>query len=56
MENKRIKKSVSHFVLSQEEKAALIQAKIARTEAHIQSLAVLTKQLETARGSKYPSR
>jgi hypothetical protein len=56
MENKRIKKTVSHFVLSQEEKVALIEAKIARTEAQIQSLAVLAKQLGTARGSKYSSR
>ena len=55
MERKRIK-PMSHFVLSQEEKVALIEAKIARTEEYIRSLAELAKAKDPARGSKYPSR
>ena len=49
-------KTMPQFVLSQDEKLALIEAKIARTEAHIQSLAALVEQQKTARGSKYSSR
>ena len=55
MEVKSIK-TLSHFVLSPEEKVALIEAKIARTEAHIRSLAALVEKQKTARGSKYSSR
>ena len=44
------------FILSQDEKVALIEAKIARTEAYLKSLAALAKKQETARGSKYSSR
>ena len=55
MERKRIK-PMSHFVLSQEEKVALIEAKIARTEEYIRSLAALAEKQATARGAKYPSR
>jgi hypothetical protein len=53
---KKIKKDVSHFVLSHEEKEALMQAKIQRAEAHVQALAELAKLKTSARGSKYPSR
>lgn len=55
MEQKSIK-SMSHFTLSQEEKVALIEAKIARTEAQLKSLAVLAEKQRAARGSKYTTR
>jgi len=55
MERKSIK-TMPQFILSQDEKTALIEAKIARTEAHIKSLAALAEKLSTARGSKYSSR
>jgi hypothetical protein len=49
-------KSVSHFVLSKEEKVALIEAKMARVEAQVKALAELAKATDSARGSKYPTR
>ena len=55
MESKSIR-TLQHFVLSPEEKVALIEAKIARTEAHIKSLATLVEKQKVARGSKYSSR
>ena len=55
MERKSIK-TMPHFILSQEEKVALMEAKIARAEAHIRSLAALAEKQKTARGSKYSSR
>jgi hypothetical protein len=58
MKHKSIK-TMPQFILSQEEKVALIEAKIARTEAHIRSLtdlATLVEKQKTARGSKYSSR
>ncbi len=55
-EIKKIRKDVSHFVLSQEEKIALMEAKIQRAEAHVQALADLAKIKASARGSKYSSR
>jgi hypothetical protein len=53
---KKIKKEVSHFVLSHEEKVALMEAKIQRAEAHVQALAELAKLKTSARRSKYPPR
>jgi hypothetical protein len=53
---RKSKKEFSHFVLSQEAKAALVEAKIARVEAQIKSLAELAKAKASARGSKYPTR
>ena len=55
MERKTIKE-FSHFVLSKEEKVALIEAKIARVEAQVKALAELATAKESARGSKYSSR
>jgi hypothetical protein len=55
MERKSIKE-FSHFVLSREEKVALMEAKIARAEAQVKALAELAKAKESARGSKYPTR
>ena len=55
MERKSIK-TISHFTLSQEEKVALIEAKIARTEEYIKSLAALAEKQAVARGSKYSPR
>lgn len=55
MKQKSIK-LMPQFILSQDEKTALIEAKIARTEAHIKSLAALVEKQKTARGSKYSSR
>ncbi len=55
-EIKKIRKDVSHFVLSQEEKVALMEAKIQRAEAHVRALADLAKIKASARGSKYSSR
>jgi hypothetical protein len=49
-------KTLSHFILSPEEKVALIEAKIARTQEHIKSLAALVEKQNAARGSKYSSR
>jgi hypothetical protein len=53
---RKIKKEFSHFVLSQEDKVALMEAKIARAEAQIKSLAELATAKNSARGSKYSSR
>jgi len=57
MERKSIK-TMPQFILSSDEKVALLEAKIARAEAHIKALAELAKleELKTARGSKYSSR
>jgi hypothetical protein len=55
MESKRIK-PMPQFILSQDEKLALIEAKIARTEAYIKSLVALAEKQEATRGSKYSSR
>ena len=55
MERKSIK-TVPQFILSQDEKIALIEAKIARTEAHIKSLVALAEKQAATRGSKYPTR
>ena len=55
MKEKSIK-TLSHFVLSPEEKVALVEAKIARTEAYIKSLAALAEKQRVARGSKYTPR
>jgi len=55
MERKSIKE-LSHFVLSPEDKVALVEAKIARVEAQVKALAELAKAQESARGSKYSSR
>jgi hypothetical protein len=49
-------KTLPQFILSQDEKVALIEAKIARTEALVKSLATLAEQQRVARGSKYSSR
>ena len=46
-------KELSHFTLSHEEKVALIEAKVARTEAYLKSLAALVEKQNAARGSKY---
>lgn len=53
---KKIRKDASQFVLSQEEKIALMEAKIQRAEAHAKALADLAKLKASARGSKYSSR
>lgn len=55
MERRNIKE-MSHFVLSQEDKVALMEAKIERAQAQIKALAELAKAKESARGSKYSSR
>jgi len=55
-EIKKIRKDVSHFVLSGEEKVALLEAKIQRAEAHVRALAELVKLQDAARGSKYSAR
>jgi hypothetical protein len=57
MQRKSIKE-MPQFILSQEEKVALVEAKIARAEEHIKALAELAKleELKSARGSKYSSR
>ena len=55
MEHKSIKE-LSHFILSREEKVALMEAKIARAEAQVTALADVAKATESARGSKYSSR
>jgi len=55
-ELKKIRKDVSHFVLSGEEKVALLEAKIQRAEAHVRALAELVKLQDAARGSKYSAR
>ena len=54
MERKN-KKEFSHFVLSSEDKVALIEAKVARVEAQVKALAELATAKNSARGSKYPS-
>ena len=54
---KKIRKDISHFILSNEEKVAIMEAKIQRAEAHVKALAELAKlQQKSARGSKYTSR
>jgi hypothetical protein len=53
---RKIKKEFSHFVLSPEDKAALLEAKVARVEAQIKALAELATAKNSARGSKYSSR
>ena len=55
MERKSINE-MPQFILSQDEKIALIEAKIARTEAQIKSLVALAEKQQATRGSKYPSR
>ena len=55
MERKSIKQ-LPQFILSQEEKVALMEAKMARAEAHIKALADMAQSKESARGSKYSSR
>jgi uncharacterized coiled-coil protein SlyX len=55
MERKSIKE-FSHFVLSQDEKIALVEAKMTRVEAQVKALAELAKAQASARGSKYPPR
>ena len=56
MENKINKREYSQFVLSREEKVALMEAKLARAEAQVKALAEIAKAKESARGSKYASR
>jgi hypothetical protein len=46
-------KQLSHFVLSPEEKVALVEAKLARTEALVKSLATLAEKQRVARRLKY---
>ena len=53
---RKSKKEFSHFVLSHEDKAALIEAKVARVEAQVKALAELVKAKDSARGSKYSPR
>ena len=55
MNHKSIK-DFPQFILSQEDKVALMEAKIARAEAQVKALAELAKAKESARGSKYSSR
>jgi hypothetical protein len=55
MEQKSIK-LMPQFILSQDEKLALMEAKIARAEAQVKALAELAKAKDSARGSKYSSR
>jgi tetrahydromethanopterin S-methyltransferase subunit A len=52
---RKSKKEFSHFVLSSEDKVALIEAKMKRVEAQMKALAELAKAKDSARGSKYPS-
>ena len=53
MERKSIK-DLPHFVLSHEDKVALLDAKMKRVEAQVKALAELAKAQASARGSKYP--
>ena len=53
--DRKIKKEFSHFVLSQEDKVALIEAKMQRVEAQVKALAELATAKNSARGSKYSS-
>lgn len=53
---KKIRKDASQFVLSHEEKTALMEAKIQRAEAHVRALADLAKLKVSARGLKYRPR
>ena len=55
MERKNIKE-LSHFILSPEDKVALMTAKVARAEAQVKALAELAKAKSSARGSKYSPR
>ena len=52
---KKNAQDASQFVLSQEEKIALMEAKIRRAEAHVKALAKLANLHASARGSKYSS-
>jgi len=58
MSHKINKNEYSQFILSREEKVALMEAKVARAEAQVKALAeiVKVKAKESARGSKYTSR
>ena len=56
MSHKINKNEYSQFILSSEEKVALMEAKIARAEAQVKALAELAKAKESARGSKYTPR
>jgi hypothetical protein len=55
MEQKSIK-LMPQFILSSDEKLALMEAKIARAEAQVKALAELARAKDSARGSKYSSR
>ena len=55
MEHKSINE-LSHFVLSREEKVALVESKLARAEAQVKALADMAEAKASARGSKYSSR
>jgi hypothetical protein len=55
MEHKNTKE-VSQFILSPNEKVALMEAKIERAEAQVKALAEMLKATDSARGSKYSSR
>ena len=54
MERKSIKE-FSQFILSPDDKVALMNAKMERLEAQVKALADLAKAQESARGSKYPT-
>jgi hypothetical protein len=45
-----------HFILSQDDKVALMEAKMKRVEAQVKALAELAKAQGSARGSKYSPR
>lgn len=53
---RKSKKEFSHFVLSHEDKMALIEAKMQRVEAQMKALAELATAKDSARGSKYSPR
>jgi hypothetical protein len=50
------KKEMPHFILSHDDKVALMEAKMKRVEAQVKALAELAKAQESARGSKYTPR
>ena len=54
MERKSIKE-FSQFILSPDDKVALMNAKMERLEAQVKALADLAKAQESARWSKYPT-
>jgi hypothetical protein len=57
MSDKTNKNEYSQFILSQEEKVALMEAKVARAVAQVKALAEIVKVKATsARGSKYTPR